>query len=303
MELFDERIPVFLREELQRRYSEDVCRRVAEGYGADRLSSFRVNKLKGDVQAVRTGLEDLGIEYRNPDWAEDAFILSEKDEVIIRKSQMYENGEIYMQNLSSMLPPRIVSIPDGIDILDMCAAPGGKTTEIMSLTGGKVNVTACEKDKIRADRLRYNLQKQGCRGVNLLNCDARKLDSFLRFDMIFLDAPCSGSGTVLSDRPETYKAFSEKLVNNSSKLQYQLLSKGLSLLKSAGTLIYSTCSILPQENEEVVLRAIEGKRFKLMSCSEALRSIPSIPCSISEAIQVCPTDEYEGFFCVAIVKE
>ncbi|MBR5045182.1 MAG: RsmB/NOP family class I SAM-dependent RNA methyltransferase [Oscillospiraceae bacterium] len=291
-----------LLKEIRRSYSLSAAEEIISGLSSARSSSFRINRLRTGVQTVEERLAEIGVGYEKRDWFEDAFVIDSGDEKKLREEPMYERGEIYMQNLSAMIPPLMTGISDGQDVLDMCAAPGGKTTQIVSLSGGKANVTACEKDRIRAERLRYNLARQGCTGVNVLQTDARKLDSFLRFDRIFLDAPCSGSGTVLLDQPDTYKAFSEKLVRNSAKLQLQLLRKGLSLLKKGGVLVYSTCSVLPEENEDVVRTVLRDGGAELVPPPESLRQIPSLDSSVPEALLVCPGRDHEGFFAVMIRK-
>ena len=284
-------------------YPQSAAEEIISGMSSGRSSSFRVNRLKADAQSVADRLSETGIEFWKRDWFGDAFVIDARDEKKLREDPMYERGEIYMQNLSAMIPPLMVRITDGQDVLDMCAAPGGKTTQMISLSGGKAGITACEKDRIRAERLRYNLAKQGCTGVNVLQTDARKLDSFLRFDVIFLDAPCSGSGTVLLDQPDTYKSFSEKLVHNSAKLQLQLLRKGLSLLKKGGVLVYSTCSVLPEENEDVVRTALRDGGAEPADPPEILRQIPAISSRIPEALLVCPGKDHEGFFAVMLRKK
>ena len=292
----------FLFAEIGRQYSGSEAERIIEGLHAVRKSSFRINRLKTDADAVGAKLRELGIGYRNPGWFGDAFVLEETDEAAVRNDDIYGNGEIYFQNLSSMIPPLMTRIEESEDVLDMCAAPGSKTTQIVSLSEGRVNVTACEKDRIRAERLRYNLAKQGCSGVNVLNADARKLDSFLRFDRIFLDAPCSGSGTVLSAEPDTYRAFSEKLVHNSAALQLQLLRKGLSLLKKGGVLVYSTCSVLPEENEAVVMAAMRDGGIEIIPVPERLHDVPALHSRIPDTLLVCPGEEHEGFFAAILRK-
>lgn len=282
---------------------QSAAEEIISGLSSERSSSFRINRLKTDVQTVAGRLAEIGVGYEKRDWFEDAFVIDPRDEDKVREDLMYECGEIYMQNLSAMIPPLMTQISEGQDVLDMCAAPGGKTTQVVSLSGGKASVTACEKDRIRAERLRYNLAKQGCTGVSVLQTDARKLDSFLRFDVIFLDAPCSGSGTVLLDKSDTYRAFSEKLVHNSAKLQLQLLRKGLSLLKKGGVLVYSTCSVLPEENEEVVRAALRDGGAETMSPPEILRQIPSVSSPVPEALAVCPGKDHEGFFAVMLRKK
>ena len=150
-----------------------------------------------------------------------------------------------------MLPPLILNPKEDAHILDMCAAPGSKTTQLAALINNKACITACEFDKIRAERLKYNLNKLGANRVTVLVKDSRNLDEFFRFDTIMLDAPCSGSGIVLLNE-ESKQVFNQKVIDKCQKRQISLLKKGLSMLNKNGVLVYSTCSILKEENEQVL---------------------------------------------------
>lgn len=301
--VFPKELPQYLTDELGRIYGPEECFRIAQGYSSSRMSSLRTNRLMDSPDDTASGLQDLGVDFTKPGWFDDAFVFDPSQEDAVRGSLLFTQGRIYLQNISSMVPPLMTDFPEGCDVLDMCAAPGGKTTQIVSLTGGKVNVTACENDRVRAERLRYNLARQGCRSVNVLISDARRLDSFMKFDRIILDAPCSGSGTVLSGDASTYRAFSEKLAVNSSRLQKQLLKKGISMLKKGGVLVYSTCSILPMENEEVLTEVLPGSGAELIPFPEKLGEIPRLECRIPEALLICPGKEHEGFFAAAVMKK
>ena len=140
----------------------------------------------------------------------------------------------------------------------MAAAPGGKTSLLSALSGGEAFLTACEKDKIRAERLKYNLAKLSVPRTSVLVQDALSLDEFYRFDKILLDAPCSGSGTLT---PDGEIKISEKLVENSVKLQEKLLRKSLKLLKKGSVMVYSTCSVLKEENEGVLEKVLKEGFF------------------------------------------
>ena len=195
------------------------------------------------------------------------------------------------------MPPIVLQPNVGENILDMAAAPGGKTTQIAAITQNKAFITACEKNKIRAERLKYNLQKQGVGCVNVMLEDARKLSDYFSFDKILLDAPCSGSGTMsVFD-----KNFSKELIDRSSKTQEELLTKALKVLKSGGEMIYSTCSILSQENENVLKRVIAKTKAKIIPI-EMTEEVPVLPTKINGTICVCPTELYEGFFVAKIKK-
>ena len=210
---------------------------------------------------------------------------------------MYENGEIYMQSLSSMLPPIVLEPKEKENILDMTAAPGGKTTQMSAMTDNKAYITACEKNKIRAERLKYNLQKQGAKMVNVMQEDARKLSDYFSFDKILLDAPCSGSGTenVLNVK------FTEELIERSVKTQEELLKKALKILKPGGEMVYSTCSILKQENEDLLKKFLKKSKIEIMPINLP-DEIPMLPTTLEGTVCVCPTEIYEGFFVAKIKK-
>lgn len=186
-----ENIPEFLYEMLINEYGEDQTNKIVQGYSYNRPVTFRTNTLKTNKESVINILKTNDIGYREVLWYEDAVVIDDKDENDIRALEIYINGEIYLQSLSSMIPPLVVDSKDGENILDMAAAPGGKTTQMAALSNNKAMITACEKNKIRAERLKYNLDKQEATRVSLMMKDARKLDNFFSFDKILLDAPCS----------------------------------------------------------------------------------------------------------------
>ena len=217
---------------------------------------------------------------------------------------IYTNGEIYMQSLSSMLPPIILEPKEDTDILDMAAAPGGKTTQIAALTNNKAHITACEKNKIRAERLKYNIDKQGASCVFIMQKDARFIDDFFSFDQILLDAPCSGSGTLDFNDNNIEKYFSKQLIDRSSSVQKTLLSKAIKLLKPGHEMVYSTCSILSCENEDIVAHSIKNENVEIVPIHfEGMEELPLLPTKIHGTLCVCPTDLYEGFFVAKIRKK
>lgn len=296
-------MPVFLRQALLQQYGEEVTGQIAQGMGEERRTSLRVNTLKSDRETVAQALIAAGIAFEKAPFSEDAFLLTEAKEKDIWALPMYEKGEVYLQSLSSMLPPLALAPQAGTDILDMAAAPGGKTTQMAALTGNRANITACEINQIRAEKMRYNLEKQGCGRVNVMVRDASKMEDFFRFDQILLDAPCSGSGTILLNNPQTYKAFSEKLVRNSARIQLNLLKKALTILKPGQTMVYSTCSILKMENEDVVSSALRSAKAQVEPIDlPGLHELPLLPCALPGALLVRPDAKYEGFFLCKIRK-
>ena len=290
-------IPQFLEEILQKQYDNEITNKIIKGYKEQRNVTLRINTIKTTKEKIKECLNQAKIEFQEVEWNKDALIIKNVREEEIRKLKIYENGEIYLQSLSSMLPPIILEPKEGENILDMAAAPGGKTTQMAALTNNKAFITAVEKNKIRAERLKYNLQKQGVGCVNVMLEDARKLSDFFSFDKILLDAPCSGSGTMsIFD-----KNFNEELIKRSSKTQEELLKKALKILKPGGEMVYSTCSILKQENEEILEKVLTKANAEIEHIN-LTENIVTLPSKIGGTITVCPTENHEGFFVAKIKK-
>lgn len=168
-----------------------------------------------------------------------------------------------------------------------------------AISGNEAMITACEKNKIRAERLKYNINKQGAR-VNVLVEDARKLNDFFKFDKILLDSPCSGSGT------DTifYENFTEELIKRCVKIQEELLKKGINILKKNGEIIYSTCSILKKENEEIINKILKLNTVEIIPIEKNnLEGIEFLKTDIDGTICVMPNEFYEGFFIAKMRKK
>lgn len=154
-------IPTFLIEMLNKQYGEEKANQILNGYQKERTVSIRVNTLKSDINRVLDELSKEGIEYEKVPWYKDAVVIKNVKENLIQSLEIYKNGEIYLQSLSSMLPPLILDPKPNTDILDMCSAPGGKTTQMAALSENEAHITACEINHIRTERLRYNIEKTG----------------------------------------------------------------------------------------------------------------------------------------------
>ena len=297
-------IPKFLEEMLQTQYGEKITKKIIEGYSKKRKVTLRVNTIKSNIEKVENILKENGIEYEKVPWSEEAFIIKNTREKEIQNLEIYNNGEIYLQSLSSMLPPIILNPEEGTDILDMAAAPGGKTTQMAAIVNNKASITACEMNKLRAERLKYNVEKQGASCVYTMVADARRLDNFFSFDKILLDAPCSGSGILNTKNTKLEKIFTPKLIKKSTESQIALLRKAISILKPGKEMVYSTCSILQEENEEVVKKVLMGGKVEVVPIKfDGMEHLPMLPSKIQGSLCVLPNELYEGFFITKIKKK
>ena len=291
-------IPKFFKTMLLEQYEEDTVNMIIQGLHEKKIVTLRVNTIKSNKDEVKQELSKENINFKDVNWYKDALIIENVREEQIQKLEIYKQGKIYLQSLSSMIPPIILDPKPGENILDMAAAPGGKTTQMAAISDNKAFITACERNKIRGEKLKYNLQKQGIASVNVMLEDARNLSDFFSFDKILLDAPCSGSGTDNVFK----KNFTKELIQKSSKTQEILLKKALKILKPGGEIIYSTCSILQTENEKILEKSLKNTSAKLVpvKLSEEILCLPS---KIKEVAVIAPNEMFEGFFVAKIVKQ
>lgn len=134
--------------------------------------------------------------------------------------------------------------------------------------------------------------------------DARNIDNFFSFDKILLDAPCSGSGTINLQEEKSYKNFTKELIQKSVTTQKELLNKALNILKPGKEMIYSTCSILSCENEQVIQTILNNGKAEIVPISfEGKEELPLLPTKIDGTLCVCPNEFYEGFFIAKIRKK
>lgn len=309
------KLPKEFLETLYNIYSPVTVDAILKSFIEGRKTTLRANKLKTTIVEIQKELRENSISFSNSSLVKEAFILNKAKESQITKLSCYNTGSIYLQNTSSMLPPLFLDLEKGQTILDMCAAPGGKTTEIASIIENKGKIMANEINIIRRERLKYNLQKQGASCTEVIGMDGKVLgDKFKeKFDRVLLDAPCSGEGTIEIKRHESYRGWSTKFIRENSKLQKKLLESGIKALKRGGILIYSTCTISPEENEEVIDYVLNKyPNLRVMNLNLNIKnSIQGLNLykdkeyndNLKKALRVIPNEEMEGFFVCKLKKK
>lgn len=245
----------------------------------DDWEAFKAEKDNHPVNAVRKNPlkaredfeEKLGerFEYEKADWNEGIYRLDTKSP---GKSLLHWMGEYYVQEESAALPVEVLDPKSGEKVLDMCAAPGGKTTQIAAKMNNKGLVVANDESGQRMKSLHANVYRTGSAIVDATNYDARRLPEE-KFDRILVDAPCSGEG----DRfYETFTAIDERDSRDLSKLQLQILEKASKMVKQGGTVVYSTCTISPIENEGVVQQAVEETDLNLKTIETDIEHVQGV---------------------------
>ncbi|MBN2101322.1 MAG: RsmB/NOP family class I SAM-dependent RNA methyltransferase [Candidatus Aenigmarchaeota archaeon] len=281
---------------------EECCRN-------DYKKSFRVNTLKISVEDALELLKGNGIITKRIPWTKNGFFTDVKS-----VGNSFENfmGYIYIQGPASMLPAMVLDPNPGETVLDMCASPGSKTTQIAAMMKNKGVLVANESDYKRIKLLRFNNDKNGVLNSVITNLDGRDFaKSKLRFDKILLDAPCTGEGIVMREW-EVIKRWNMKLVIKMCRLQKDLIASAISCLKPGGTLVYSTCTLSPEENEEVIDHALkiggielEDIELKGIKTRKGLTSWDRYTYNerVSKCVRVWPQDNgTEGFFVAKLKK-
>ncbi len=233
------------------------------------VRSIRCNTLKISVNELKSRLETKGWKIKQPFESFPEVMIIENDLLPGELGRAVEHvlGYYYVQEIASMLPVLILQPKPKEKILDLCASPGSKTTQIASRMENTGIIIANEVKLGRLKILATNLERCGVMnsivtkrdGIAL--CNRLEREGFL-FDKILLDAPCSGEGTIRST-PKTLEMWNIKTISFLSKLQKSLIASAIKVLKPNGELVYSTCTHAPEENEEVLDFALEEFKDKI----------------------------------------
>jgi len=230
---------------------EDQTKQLLEANEKPLTPSIRVNTLKIDKDTLRNRLESKGIKLESIDWINYGFKIRNSP-INLGSTHEYLQGFYYLQSVAPMLPSLILNPKPNEVVIDMCAAPGGKATHLAQIMNNEGNLILIERNRNRIPALEINLRRLGVSNSIVINEDAVNLSKMnLKVDKILLDAPCTGEGLIRQDSSRK-RSKTMKDINKLSRIQRKLLKTGLNSLNPGGQLLYSTCSIAPEENELVI---------------------------------------------------
>lgn len=276
--------------------------------------SLRINPLRGNVAATLEELRTLGWQGQSVTWADNCFTLESPIEPI-RDSQAAIEGRVFIQNAASWLPVLALDPKPGDTVLDVCAAPGGKTSHIAAITNNQAIITANDNSRPRLAKMRANFERLGVTGADTTLFDAtqiaRKLEG-RQFGKILLDAPCSGEGMMRLGRDKDFDTWSVAHIKRLQQLQKRIITQAWKLLAPGGTLVYSTCTMAPEENEAVVdylLRThpeakLAPLNLPLPNAVSVLQEWNNRPFAnnLSACLRLAPSSTAEAFFVCKISK-
>jgi 16S rRNA C967 or C1407 C5-methylase (RsmB/RsmF family) len=295
----------------------------------NRKWSLRINLIKTDGADVLIEFASKGIILEPFAGIDGSYVFDREYEYAIKWTQAFYSWLIYLQSIASQLPALILDPESGESILDVCAAPGSKTTQLAMMMENRGSIYAIEQNQIRYDKLLHNCTLQWATIVHGIKMDARHwlsdtgatvtvLDETadIEFDHILLDAPCSAEGRISLENEKTYGFWSLANIVSKSELQSSLLSVSWDHLKIGWTLVYSTCTLAPEENEGVIAdfllthpdATLEDIDLGLSNRSWWTSGLLTFgkntvyPDILTKSVRILPSEETEGFYMVKIRK-
>jgi len=297
---------------LKRIYPQNYAQ-IAHTFLSKKPPAFRINHSKIDLTSLRRELINQRIKFKELNFPKGAFLLKSPLRTL-QDTSLYKEGKVYVQNLSSMLPVIFLSPEPKDKILDLCAAPGAKTTQILSLAPD-AEITAIEKIRTRYYKLLANLKIQGADSVEVHLLDAvwvrKKFPD--GFDKILADVPCSAEGRFFIQNPKSFKYWKPRKVKEMVHKQKKLLHSAFFALREGGILVYSTCTFSPEENEGVIdwfLNKFKGKvdilpiKIPLANAKDGFTrwEDKKFNAGLHLAKRIIPDDLMEGFFIAKLRK-
>lgn len=288
---------------------------VWNSFHTDKPLVLRINTLRTDKKTIENALNELAIPFQQIAWKNDALIIPIEYRSVVLRNDIYQQGLLYSQNLSSQLAPMILDPQPGEEILDMCAAPGGKTSQIACMMQDKGRIAAVEKVKTRFFKMKANFKTLQHHSIKTYLSDAvglwRKTPE--RFDRVLLDAPCSSESRFQVSNPDSYSHWKLRKIKEVSRKQKKLIYSAVNCLKPGGTLVYSTCSFAPEENEAVVNHILESfpQQLSVEPIDAPMRNIQtgltqwngkSFNQSLENSLRILPNELMDGFYICKIVK-
>ena len=315
MPLFPTPLPELFVERLQTILPRERLHDCLQSFSAIRPTSFRINTLKTTEAALVTALQSDGFLLSRIDWRPGAYSVPPDQRRALTESSAVDEGLIYIQDLSSMLAPMVLDPKPGERVLDLAAAPGGKTLQIAAMMNNRGELAAVESVKGRYFRLKANLERGGATMVRSYLKDGRVVGAKVpeRFDRVLVDAPCSSEARFSTQDPRSWSHWSLKKVQASARKQQRLLDSAIRSLKPGGSLLYCTCSFSPEENEQVVDSQLRryGDGLAVIPIELPLRNLqPGLlqwgkrvySNQLRCAVRVLPTEEMRGFFLCRLVR-
>ena len=262
---------------------------------------YRHNSLKMSKKEFENLLKEDRVKYEET-FLSSFYKLKEFDNPA--QTEVFKRGGAYIQGTSAGLASLLLDPRENMDVLDLAAAPGGKTTYLAALMKNTGQITALDISQSRLNLIKENAARLGVENINLKKADAVTYQDQKKYDRILADLPCSGLG-LISSKPEIKWEKSESVINKMAALQYDILNNNLDKLKIGGKLLYSTCTLSYEENQNLINKILkENEKFKLVDINHKLEKVSSLKVkNDNKYLEILPGEvDSEGFFYALIKK-
>lgn len=262
---------------------------------------YRHNSLKMQKDEFEKLLKEDNIKYEKT-FLSSFYKLKEVDNPA--QTEIFKKGGAYIQGTSAGLASLLLDPQQGMNVLDLAAAPGGKTTHLAALMKNKGQITALDINQSRLNLIKENADRLGVKNISLKKADAVKYQDDQKYDRILADLPCSGLG-LISSKPEIKWEKSELVINKMAALQYNILNNNLEKLKIGGQLLYSTCTLSHEENQDIINRILkENNGLVLVDINNKLEKVSNLNIkNENKYLELLPGEvDSEGFFYALIKK-
>ena len=285
-----------------------------ESFSLEKVLSVRINTLKISVSEAEKLLRDAGLVFERVPFLENAFIIKNIHREELSRMDFFEKGSFYQQNLSSMIVPTVLDPKAGEMVLDMCAAPGSKSTQMAAMMNNKGQIVCVENVRDRFFRLKSVVALLGASNIKCQFVDGRKYrNQDQLFDKVLLDAPCSTEGRFSLLHKDSVKYWSPRKIKEMQHKQRGLILNAGRLLKPGGVLVYSTCTFAPEENESVVdwfLRKADGAwQIEDVVLNDVARYPAILEWNerefderVKHCVRILPSQMLDGFFIAKLRK-
>lgn len=291
-------VPVYLAEKTVRDLGFEKAKSVFESFGKERPLAVHIKKTGNDPQKTVESLKSDGAQIEALPWPNSACFLSVAGD--LRELTAFREGKFFVQDISSQLAVFAAGIRPDDRVLDVCAAPGGKSLLAADLLDGTGLVVARDVSENRVKTLKENIARMGFLNITAEVKDALSDDEYDhgKYDVVLVDAPCSGYG-VIGRKPDIKYTASAEKEEELSALQKKILHNAAACVKPGGTLIYSTCTVSPSENEQNAEWFLKTHDFNALQLSQRL---PEELCCHGNTLQLLPCARHDGFFIAAFRK-
>lgn len=247
-------LPELFCERLRLLVPKESYKTILKSFSVEKPTTLRANTLKIDAPTLTERLAARNILLEPVAWHPDAFIVKNVPLRTITETAEFTDGQLYVQSLSSMIPALVLDPKENEDVLDICAAPGSKTTQMAAMMRNTGHITAVDNSRIRLYRLEANLRVQNVTNATVIFSAAQGIWQVYpeRFDKVLADVPCSMEGRFRTQDPKSYGFWTPNKVKELAEKQKWILRSAISATKPGGTIVYSTCTLSPEENEGVI---------------------------------------------------